>query len=46
MRAEAKLRFSVVSTERKYMQPEDRDSIEWKARIFKDKALIPQIEEE
>jgi hypothetical protein len=28
------------------MQPEDRDSIEWKARIFKDKALIPQIEEE
>lgn len=28
------------------MQPEDRDSIEWKARIFKDKVLIPQIEEE
>lgn len=28
------------------MKPEDRDSIKWKARIFKDKALIPQIEEE
>ena len=28
------------------MQPEDRESIEWKARLFKDKTLIPQIEEE
>jgi len=28
------------------MQSEDRDSIKYKARIFKDKTLIPQIEEE
>lgn len=28
------------------MKPEDKDSIVWKARLFKDDALIPKIEEE
>ncbi len=28
------------------MKPEDKDSIVWKARIFRDKSLIPKIEEE
>lgn len=28
------------------MRPEDLDGIQWKARIFKDNTLIPQIEEE
>jgi hypothetical protein len=28
------------------MKPEDRDTINYKARIFRDKALIPQVEEE
>jgi hypothetical protein len=28
------------------VKPEDKDNIQWKARIYKDKTLIPQIEED